>query len=563
MRYGHEMTNARASIVTILVLLSVTACSSTPALQQIARPSLKRESLQARITQLGSPGSASVRGDNLLQGKAVVAFYEARKGEPSWALPGDAESIRKAMLDITNDGLDPADYHLARIDSLLAERKQRRTEEGDADLELLLTDAAAGMIDHARYGRVRPASLDKRWNVDPRKDAPPLADALARVAGAPDPAAGIAAEKLDHFIYRGLKDELARLRSTSASGGWSAIPAGRPIAPGAHDPRITLVRARLLATGELPAGSAAAADSGAYDDSLASAVRLFQKRHRISDKGVIDAVTLAEMNIPLETRANQVRVNLERARWVLPGLKDDFLFVNLPAFKTYLIQGGQKTWESRVQVGKEGRQTPTFRSNMKYVIFNPTWTVPSTILKEDILGSEAGGAAMVAKKKLRIFDREGNEVEPSAIDWSSAAPGNFPYTLRQNAGDGNALGQVKFMFPNPYDIYLHDTPSRELFSADRRTFSSGCIRVENPMQLVEIVLKDKGYDPAKIDGIIAGGETQQVNLTTPLPVLIVYWTVSVGVSGEVRYNPDIYALDPAVLEALSSNPQVVAQGTAN
>jgi murein L,D-transpeptidase YcbB/YkuD len=540
------MKELRFVVLGCTLLLCAVSCSSTPSLGGLGTPALKRETLAARITQLGTPADAPVSGEKLFAGPSVVAFYEARKDEPAWKLPGDATSIRAAIVGIERDGLDPAEYHLARIDTLLAARQAHRTEEGDADLELLLSDAVLGMIDHVRYGRVLPASLDKRWNVDPRKDAPPLADALARVAAAPDKEKGIESEKLDHFIYRGLKDELARVRAAQ----WSPIPPGKPILPGQSDARIAFVRARLAATGELPKD--APADSNAYDAALQAAVKLFQDRHRIAAKGAIDATTIDAMNVPAEQRAAQVRVNLERARWVLPGLKDDFLLVNLPAFKTYLIQGRQKTWEARVQVGKEARQTPSFRANMKYVIFNPTWTVPSTILKEDILESESGGAAMVAKKKLRIFDRDGNEVNASSIDWSNARPGNFPYTLRQNAGDSNALGRVKFMFPNPYDIYLHDTPSRELFAADKRTFSSGCIRLENPLELVEIVLKDKGYDAAKIEEILATEKTQQVNLTTPLPVLIVYWTVSVGASGEVRYNPDVYGLDPAVLAALSA-----------
>lgn len=539
------MKALRFLVLGCALLIGTVSCSSTPSLGGLGTPALKRETLAARITQLGTPTDASVGGEKLLLGPSVVAFYEARKDEPAWKLPGDATSIRAAIAGIEKDGLDPAEYHLARIDTLLAARQAHRTEEGDADLELLLSDAALGLIDHVRYGRVLPASLDKRWNVDPRKDAPPLADALARVAAAPDKEHAIESEKLDHFIYRGLKDELARVKAAQ----WSPIPSGPTIQPGQSDARLSLVRARLAATGEL---KAAPADSSAYDEALLAAVKLFQDRHRIASTGAIDATTLAAMNVPAEARAAQVRVNLERARWVLPGLKDDFLLVNLPAFKTYLIQGRQKTWESRVQVGKEARQTPSFRANMKYVIFNPTWTVPSTILKEDILESESGGAAMVAKKKLRIFDRDGNEVDASSIDWASASPGNFPYTLRQNAGDGNALGRVKFMFPNPYDIYLHDTPSRELFASDKRTFSSGCIRLENPLELVEIVLKDKGYDASKIEETLATGKTQQVNLTTPLPVLIVYWTVSVGATGEVRYNPDVYGLDPAVLAALSA-----------
>jgi len=534
------MKKLHLAVIGPVLALSLASCSSPPSLRAFSAPALKRETVHARIANLGD----EVSGERLRHRTVIDTLYKARKDEPAWQLPGDAESVRKAIVAIAQDGLEPADYHLARIDTLLAARKAKRTEEGDGDLELLLTDAVASLIDDVRYGRVSPKSLDPHWNVDTRKDAPPLAEAVERVADASDPAGAIEKEKLDHFIYKGLKDELARLAAVQEKGGWQPIPGG-PIAPGRADARVALVRARLAATGEL--ANASAADSSAYDDALQAAIKLFQERHRLAVKPEVDAATLAALNVPVERRMDEVRVNLERARWVLPGLSGDFLLVNLPAFKAYLIQGGQKTWESRIQVGKEGRKTPIFRANMKYAIFNPTWTVPSTILKEDIIGADEGASAAIAKKGLHVYDQDGNEVDAGSVDWGNGGGG---YTLRQEAGEKNALGRIKFMFPNPYDVYLHDTPHRELFAAEKRTFSSGCMRLENPMELAKIVLGDKGYDDAKIEQVVATGKTTQVNLSKPLPVLIVYWTVSVGATGEVRYNPDVYGLDDAVLGAL-------------
>jgi murein L,D-transpeptidase YcbB/YkuD len=528
------------------VLLSITSCSAPSGQSNAA--------IQPRVARFVANPTAPIAGEALLQRKAVVAFYEARKNEPAWDLDNGAHSIRDAIEGIAKDGLNPADYHLARIDALLAQRKSGpASAERDGDLEVLLTDDVAAMIDHARYGRVLPATLDSTWNVNSRKGAPPLADALARVAQASSPAEGIEKEKLDHFIYRGLKGELARLTTIAQQGGWRAVPAGRAVLPGARDPRIALVRARLAATGELAADKAKAADSTRYDPDLVTAVKLFQQRHRLDEDGKLDASTLAAMNIPVAARIAQVKVNLERSRWVLPGLGDDFVLVNLPAFKVYVIKGGKKVWETRSVIGKEARQTPSFRAKMQYVIFNPTWTVPKTILQEDVLGAMAKGKKdVLAKHKLKVYDQAGNPVDPGSVDWNSATAENFKYTLRQDAGDDNALGRVKFMFPNEYDIYLHDTPSRELFSAEKRTFSSGCIRLQDPIGLAKQVLGDQGYDDAKISETLATGKTTQVNLTTPLPVLIVYWTTSVGGTGEVHYAPDVYDRDPPVLAALEA-----------
>jgi murein L,D-transpeptidase YcbB/YkuD len=204
-------------------------------------------------------------------------------------------------------------------------------------------------------------------------------------------------------------------------------------------------------------------------------------------------------------------------------------------------------------IGQEARQTPTFRARMETVVMNPDWTVPPTILEEDVIKGIHEGRDMIAQKHLTVLDSKGNEVDPGSIDWDSADPANFPYTLRQPPGDGNALGRLKFEFPNPYLIYLHDTPSKELFEADKRTFSSGCIRIENPMELAVQLLGPQGWDRSRIQETIDSGETKRVGLENQIPVLIVYWTVSVGRSGEVRYMQDIYDLDQPLVAALQGS----------
>jgi murein L,D-transpeptidase YcbB/YkuD len=452
------------------------------------------------------------------------------------------------------DGLTPADYHLEAIQALV-DRTDKRSAGDEADLDLLLTDAVAGMIDHLRYGRVRPASLNPAWNVDPRDGAASLDSLLGVVAADREPGAALARMRPQHFVYQGLVAELDRLRGIERAGGWPRVPEGPSLRPGARNIRIAALRRRLAVSGALPEPSAP--DSARYDTALVAAVRTFQSSHRLHDDGVIDAGTLAALNIPVSERIAQVRVNLERARWVLGGLadQDEFLLVNLPAFKCYLIRGGQVAWEARVQIGEEARQTPTFRARVRTLVFNPPWTVPPTILAEDVLKGIREGKDMLAEKRLQVFDAEGKEVDPGSVDWKSADPANFPYTLRQPPGPGAALGRVKFEFPNPYSIYLHDTPNRHLFDSESRTFSSGCIRVENPIQLAELLLAgQEGWTPAKIQQTIEKGETQHVALERRPQVLIVYWTVTVGASG-VRYGPDVYRLDPALAAALAGSPR--------
>jgi len=292
-------------------------------------------------------------------------------------------------------------------------------------------------------------------------------------------------------------------------------------------------------------------DSTRYDATLAHGVETFQARHRLTASGVTDAATIAAMNVPVRDRIAQVRVNLERARWVLGGLEQDFMLVNLPAFKAYLIRGGRNVWESRTQIGEEAMQTPTFRATIRTVVFNPDWTVPPTILQNEIFEDMRAGKNVIEDKGLVIYDASNHVVDSNAIHWDAVTADDFPYTIKQPPGDENALGKVKFLFPNKYSIYLHDTPNRALFEADRRTFSHGCIRIEHPLDLAVLLLEGQDHwDATKIEQSIASDSTHNVGLEHPLPILIVYWTVSVGAAGEVRYANDIYDLDPPLLAAL-------------
>ncbi len=341
-----------------------------------------------------------------------------------------------------------------------------------------------------------------------------------------------------------MKKALAEQRALAAEGTWPVISPGATLKPGATNPRVSSVRQRLAATFDI-----ASTDGGDdYDDALVVAVKRFQERHRLTADGAIGKATADALNVTPAIRVAQIRVNLERARWVVGGLSDTFVLVNLPAFKVYLIRGGKNVWETRAQVGKAGRQTPSFRADIRYLVLNPDWTVPPTIAAQDVLGPMRKGQNAVAKKKLTILDRQGRVVSPDRIDWAAATPRTFLYTLRQPPGPDNALGRVKFIFPNEHSIFLHDTPSRALFTADERTFSSGCIRLQNPLDLAGLLLEGQDdWTSARIEQVVDSGKTETVFLRQPLPVLIVYWTVSVGASGELRYARDVYNLDRVVL----------------
>ncbi len=531
------MPAIRNTVLAAALFCAAAGCSSGTA------PADVEKQVQTRVAALET-SDAPVQSDPLLHRVAVVRFYKARQGKPAWD-DKDDNVILASIRSIVVDGLDPADYHLKAIESLVEKRKAGPSAELEGDLDVLLTDAVAGMVDHMRYGRVRPASVNPAWNMDPRDGAPPLEEILGQIKASRDLREAIESARPNHFIYQGLAKELAKMREIAAKDGWPTVPAGNPIKPGAVDPRVPVVRARLSVTGEF-AGEPVSAPNR-YEDRLVAAVKAFQEQHRLKDSGVIDKVTVAALNVPATTRAAQIRVNMERARWVLGGLENTFMLVNIPAFKAYFIQDGKNIWEARTQVGDEGKETPTFRAQMRTVVLNPDWTVPQSILTNELMPD---GMAAIQKKGLRFYDGNGNEVDPSRVK-----PDEIDhYTLKQPAGPKNALGRVKFLFPNKYSIYLHDTPSQHLFDSNVRTFSHGCIRLENALELAAILLKPMGWDEGRIQEAIAGGETQNVNLKDPFPVVIVYWTVSVGASGGMHYAADIYGQDPKLLAALDAPP---------
>ena len=542
-----QTRSVSSTTTRVLLLLSVISLTVDA---QVSPPSGSQETLRARIEAVrDAPAARVVRGSRLLQARAVAAFFESRAFKPAWAGAQDPEAVLAAIRRSDEDGLTPADYHLAAIESLLAARSKAASAEAEADLQVLLTDAVAALVDQVRFGKVQPVTLDPRWNVDPRVGTPALETTLAELAASTALAGAIDALKPNHFIYAGLKKELGRLREVAKGGGWAIVPPGPALKPGGRDPRVILIRKRLAATGELP--SSVALDNEAYDKDVATAVKLFQERHRFTADGTIGKTTLDALNVSVASRIDKVRINMERARWVVGGLSDSFVLVNLPAFKVYFIRDGKNVWETRAQVGKQARETPAFRADLRYLVLNPDWTVPPGI-QADVLSGMRKGQNPVARKNLTILDRQGKPVDPASIDWAKASAGNFGYTLRQPPGPDNALGRVKFIFPNEHFVFLHDTPSKELFSADQRTFSSGCIRVENPLDLAAVLLEPDGWTRERVQGVIDGGDSQTVLLKKPLPVLIVYWTVSVGAAGDLHYARDVYNLDASVLRGLDS-----------
>ncbi|HXI76852.1 MAG TPA: L,D-transpeptidase family protein [Steroidobacteraceae bacterium] len=507
------------------------------------------EAVRQRIDDLSTSGQSTVEGERLIAAQALPAVYQLHGYQPFWDAPRIA-SLINAIHGSAADGLTPADYHLAALEKLAGaiDGTPLRT----AQLDLLATDAYTVLLCHLYFGKADPVSIDSRWNFDTRqieaRDVPQfLLDALSR----PDIASALNEARPDHWMYKNLVDALSAYRAIEKAGGWPTVADGPTLRRGVTDPRVPSLRHRLVASHDA-AGDLA--EGALFDEPLEAALKHFQARHFLPADGTAGAETRRELNVSVTQRIDQIRVNLERARWLLRHVpEEEFVVVDVAGFEVRYVRNHAVVWRGRAQVGKSYRQTPIFRSTIQEVVVNPTWTVPPGILGKDILPAVRRDPSYLQKRGLRVIDREGRDVDPSTIDFAKYTGANFPYMIRQDPGPANALGLVKIMFPNPYLVYLHDTPSRNLFESERRAFSSGCIRTERPFELVDLLLAPSGkWNRASIDAEVSSGKTRTIRLTKPVPVLLLYWTVDRNDRGEILFKPDAYGRDPKVLAAIDT-----------
>ncbi len=509
------------------------------------------EIIRGKVEQLEATGELTVRGQGIASLTVLPDIYEARGFRLAWTDPQNVEGLLHAVTGIEEDGLDPGDYHLRALRELFAEERARETPDPvlTADLDLLLTDSLVRLGYHLNFGKVDPENLDPHWNLAREIDDRNPAVVIQALLDSGSLAGRLEALRNPHVIFERFKSALAKYRAIEAAGGWKPVPPGPNLERGMRDARVPLLRERLSMTGDL---ASEASDSTRFDRELEQAVTRFQERHRLTPDGIVGPGTLEAANVTVEARIDQIRVNLERARWVFHAVHGKFVLVDIAGFEVGIRQEDGLIWTCRAQVGKPYRETPAFRSDIKYLVFCPTWTIPPGILEKDTLPAVKRDPDYLTKRNINAIDRNGNVVDQASIDWSKYSAGNLPYTLRQEPGPNNALGQIKFIFPNPHLVYLHDTPSRSLFDQTDRAFSSGCIRVEKPFELAELLLNDpEKWNREEIRKAIESGKTRTVFLPEPIPVLLLYWTVAILPSGEVHFKKDLYGRDEAVLEGLN------------
>ena len=500
----------------------------------------------------------TIHGERIAFSERVQEFYTRREFRAAWDNAHNAEQLRRALAESYAEGLDSKDYHQPVISELATQIAGGAASDSlRAQYDILLTEALLRLAYHLSFGKVDPQTFDAQWNYGRTLESTDVSRKVEEALAAEDIYKRVGALGPTHSLYTGLKRELARYRAAAEAPN-PAIVATPKLQPGANDVRVPLVRARLIASGDLD--QSAASESLDYDAQLEAAVRSFQERMGLASDGVIGAGTIAELNVPIADRITQLRVNLDRGRVLLQDLPDEFVIVNIAGFTVYYVRGQQVIWQSRAQVGKPYRRTPIFRSEISYLVLNPTWTVPPGIIEKDILPAAKGDPASITRKGLRVLDAQGREHDPASIDWSRYRSGHIPYTLRQDPGPSNALGRVKLMFPNPYQVYLHDTPSQGLFDRNDRAFSSGCVRIERALELAELVLDDPDrWNAASIANAIGQGTLRNITLKKRVPVLLAYWTAWVDPKGRLNFRRDLYGQDAQWAHALEERFTVRAR----
>ena len=534
-------------------LLSVLACTALP-------PHASGASLSSQVTTEIRSILAEPHSPRLILGSPVYLndqllpdFYRDRDFRPAWI--GDLGLTPTAweLLDLIRsaglEGLCPEDYHLLDIEPLVGLEKDYRPygilfDPGYmARLDLLLTDAFFLYGSDLMDGRVDPEAIHEGWHARPR---PPDLSRLLREALSGRGVSPVLDSLVPpHEGYRRLRKVLEDYRRISALGGWQAIPAGPVLRPGARDWRLSLLKARLRLSGDLT--ETPAEPENFFDGETRAGLIRFQSRHGLSADGVLGPRTWAALNIPVEERIRQIEINLERWRWMRQNPGNRYLMVNIADFTLEVVEEGRSVMSMPVVVGTSYRKTPVFSARMTYLEFAPYWTVPSTILREDKLPLIKKDPGWLARHNYEIVPWSGETTEiidPSVIDWKKVEARTFPGNLRMKPGPQNPLGRIKFMFPNRFAVYLHDTPERYLFARDIRSYSSGCIRVERPLDLAQYLLeKATEWDCDLILDALESDVPLTVNLPASWPVHIFYWTAWVDEEGALQFRDDFYLRD--------------------
>jgi murein L,D-transpeptidase YcbB/YkuD len=553
--------------MVLMGIAVLSACSG-----EAERDATRQASAELQRTLAGrAPSYVMAHHDGAAIWKTLRKFYAERRYQPAWIegtrLRPQLDSLLRALDGAGRDGLDPELYDLGPLSHV---RSQARTHwigadgfESDqvAPVDLRATAAWLAYASDLANGVTARPHNDPMWKIRPRSIN--LLPVLTKSLDENRIEEGLRELAPQNEEYRRLADAHERYRKIAEAGGWPKVPARLTLKPNQRSPHLATLAKRLAASEDLPEGADAPLT---YDRRLQEAVRRFRARHGFVDSPTLTRDVVAAMNVPVSTRLRQIELNMERWRWFPRELGERHIRVNVPEYHLDVIESGRPVLSMRVVVGAREKATPIFSDSMTTIVFSPYWNVPSSIAMEETLPAIMEDPEFLAKNNIEVVSTSGEVLDPATIDWSSTQADDteesedeearedkeeseesmtpLPYRFRQRPGTTNSLGLVKFLFPNDFDVYLHDTPASALFARSFRALSHGCVRLEQPVKLAEYLLgHDSKWDNARIDQAMHAGKEQYVRLPKPVPVHLMYWTARVDDSGAVRFFDDIYKHD--------------------
>ena len=492
-------------------------------------------------------------------------FYRERGFRLGWFKNHEpvaqVKTLQETIAKASEEGLNPKDYNTRRISSMVAKLDQFRTDSAkrnalEQELDIFLTGTYMKWANDYYRGVANPRdSKDKSWMVKPNKIK--LHKALLSFLGERKSRYNYYEFAPLHPEYDYLKKALAAYRAQERAGGWPALPAGLTLKPGQYSPAVAALRKRLLgnaaeatdnvAPPPAAAGQVSSTAALTYDASLVAAVKTFQLDAGLNPDGIVGGSTLKQLNVSIGTRIDQLILNMERWRWLPKKFEPNYLLVNIPEYTLHVMEDNKEAFNMRVIVGKVLHETPVFSDKMEYVVLAPYWNVPFSIIDNELRSKLVADPNYLDRLDMEVvkgYGKKATAVDPASIDWASVTQENFKFTVRRRPGPKNDLGDVKFIFPNENDIYLHDTPHDELFSQSSRSFSHGCVRLAEPLKLATYLLRNQPeWDKQTILDTIATHREKYVTLKEKLPVYLVYFTAWADAEGRPHFRDDIYGLD--------------------
>ena len=489
------------------------------------------------------------------QDVCLATIYHETGSKPLWVTPEgpgyNASIIFKYLKYADKEGLEPANYQVGYLEEMW----RNPSPDSLAQLDTLLTYNLVKYVHDVSYGQLKPYLADPQLFPEAGYSGFDPVAAIRKLRKATDLDTYLRELPPDNFHYAGLKKGLAHYQAMLSQDEWPPIASGKLIRPGGNDSRISPIRNRLAI---LSGKELISENPGDYDEALREELEMFQRRHGLKADGIIGNKTLKELNITPAQRIDQIKINMARWRWLDHRLGDEYILVNIANYRLYAYREGKRKLTLPVIVGKFQHQTPVFSDRIKYLDFHPFWNVPVSIARDKELPELKKNPNYLVEKNMKLFSNwqdDGVELDSTIIDWSQVSRSQMGrYKLRQDPGPFNALGRIKFVFPNEYSVYLHDTPTKNLFDEHYRSFSHGCIRVSDPEKLALFILQgeEQGWSEEEVFDVLEKGERKVVGIRRTLPVHLTYQTAWLDKGGRIHFNGDVYARDTRLLKALLS-----------